>query len=107
MCSFRDVDGREVPAMTSLRLGINGARSEQVTPDRLTSCTKHPAAETDFVIMRRAAGGADLRSDTDPSGIETANAVAQTDVAGKLVVRPVVKFPVRSVTKLDRQSVVA
>jgi len=59
MCSFRDVDGREVPAMTSLRLGINGARSEQVTPappsyDLYETST---ASVNDFVVMRRADGG--------------------------------------------------
>jgi len=45
--------------MTSLRLGINGARSEQVTPappsyDLYETST---ASVNDFVVMRRADGG--------------------------------------------------
>jgi len=30
VCLFKDVDGRESPAMTSLELGINGGRRGQV-----------------------------------------------------------------------------
>jgi hypothetical protein len=45
---FKDVDGRESPAMTSLELGINGARLGQAT-----SVEPHDA---DLVGMKQHAG---------------------------------------------------
>jgi len=99
MYSFRDVDGREVPAMTSLRLGINGTRSEQVTPAPPSCDLCETSGGAGDRLRNHAASWRRRRSAVRyrPPGIETANAVAQTAVAGKLVVRPMVKLPVRYV----------
>jgi hypothetical protein len=49
---FKDMDGRESPAMTSLELGINGARPGQATPaERFTG---RDTAQAEQIVKERS-----------------------------------------------------